>query len=235
MNLSSINWNKEYDSFIKYLYTLQDKKYLTFHSKLVKEKNIIGIRIPLLRKIALEISRGDYKSFIKNNKHTTYEETMIHGLVLGYIKGSFKDVLDELKVFIPYNDNWAVNDTVCSNLKVFKNNLDKGFIFINELLNTNNPWNIRFALVLLLDYYINDKYIDKLFNIIDNIDTTEYYVMMANAWLISICFIKYPDKTMKYLLNNKLDNKTFNKCIDKICDSYRVSNEIKSSLKKLKR
>lgn len=235
MNLSSINWNKEYDSFIKYLYTLQDKKYLIFHSNLVKEKNIIGIRIPLLRKIALEISKGDYKSFIKNNKHDTYEETMIHGLVLGYIKEPFKDVLDKLKVFIPYNDNWAVNDTVCSNLKVFKNNLDEGFIFINELLDTNSSWSVRFALVLLLDYYINDKYIDKLFNIIDNIDTNEYYVMMANAWLISVCFIKYPDKTMKYLLNNNLDKTTFNKSIDKICDSYRVSNDIKINLKKLKR
>ena len=160
MNLNSINWNKEYDSFIKYLYTLQDKKYLAFHSKLVKEKNIIGIRIPILRKIAFKISKGDYKSFIKNNKHETYEETMIHGLVLGYIKEPFKDVLDDIKVFIPYNDNWAVNDTVCSNLKVFKNNLDEGYIFINELLNTNSSWSVRFALVLLLDYYINDKYID---------------------------------------------------------------------------
>lgn len=235
MNLSSINWHKEYDSFIKYLYTLQNKKYLNFHSNLVKEKNIIGIRIPLLRKIALEISKGDYKSFIKNNKHETYEETMIHGLVLGYIKEPFKDVLDDLKAFIPYNDNWAVNDTVCSNLKAFKNNLDEGFIFINELLNTNSPWSVRFALVLLLDYYINDKYIDKLFNIIDNIDTTEYYVMMANAWLISICFIKYSDKTMKYLLNNNLDKTTFNKSIEKICDSYRVSNDIKINLKKIKR
>ena len=58
---------------------------------------------------------------------------------------------------------------------------------------------------------------------------------MANAWLISICFIKYPDKTMKYLLNNNLDKFTFNKSIDKICDSYRVDKNIKHYLKSIKR
>ena len=235
MNLNNFNYKDNYELFIKYLYSYQDIDYLKFHSKLVKDKFIIGIRIPILKKIAMEISKSNYDDFIKYNRHKSYEEDMIYGLILGYIKCPFKELINYLKVFIPYNDNWAVNDTVCSNLKAFKNNLDEGFIFINELLNTNSPWSVRFALVLLLDYYINDKYIDKLFNIIDNIDTNEYYVMMANAWLISICFIKYPDKTMKYLLNNNLDKTTFNKSIDKICDSYRVSNDIKINLKKLKR
>ena len=58
---------------------------------------------------------------------------------------------------------------------------------------------------------------------------------MANAWLISICYIKYPDKTNKYLRNNNLDDFTYNKAISKICDSYRVDKKDKEILKKLKR
>ncbi len=235
MNLNNINWNNDYNKFITYLYSLQDKKYLEFHSNLVKDKNIIGIRIPTLKKIAKAIANTDYELFFKLNNHNTYEETTLQGLVIGYLKAPFKDVLDYLSTFIPYNDNWATNDVVCANLKIFKKNQEEGYKYILKLINSKNDWYIRFGLVLLLDYYINDNYISKLFNIIDNIRSDEYYVKMANAWLISICYVKYPNITYKYLLNNNLDNFTFNKSISKICDSYRVDNKEKNKLRKLKR
>ena len=235
MNLNNFDYKNNYNDFIKYLYSNQDLKYLEFHSKLVKDKKIIGIRMPIIKQIAKEIAKSNYEDFIKYNKHELYEEDMIYGLVLGYIKEPFKDILNRLKAFIPYNDNWAINDTVCANLKCFKTNQEEGFVFINELLNTNKPWPIRFALVLLLDHYINDLYIDKIYSIVDSIKSKEFYVEMANAWLISMCYIKYPNKTYNYLLNNHLDDFTFNKSIDKICDSYRVEKNKKIELKKLKR
>ncbi len=227
MNLNSFDYKNNYDKFIEYLYSYQDLNYLKFHSKLVKDKDIIGIRVPILKKIAKEISKSNYEDFIKYNRHELYEEDMIYGLILGYIKCPFKERIEYLKGFIPYNDNWAVNDTVCANLKAFKSNQEEGYEFIKNLINTNKAWSIRFGLVLLLNYYINDYYIDKLYSIIDNIKSENYYVEMANAWLLSICYIKYPDRTMKYLLNNNLDIFTFNKSIDKICDSYRVDKNIK--------
>ena len=48
--------------------------------------------------------------------------------------------------------------------------------------------------------------------------------MMANAWLISVCYIKYPDKTKIVL--NKLDDVTRRKAISKINDSKRVKEKI---------
>ena len=159
MNLNNINWNNDYNKFITYLYSLQDKKYLEFHSNLVKDKNIIGIRIPTLKKIAKAIANTDYELFFKLNNHNTYEETTLQGLVIGYLKAPFKDVLDYLSTFIPYNDNWATNDVVCANLKIFKKNQEEGYKYILKLINSKNDWYIRFGLVLLLDYYINDNYI----------------------------------------------------------------------------
>jgi len=237
MNLSNFDFDKDYNIFINFLYSLKDEKYKEFHFKLLKDKNInlIGIRVPILKKIAKEIAKKDYKSFIKNNTCSTYEEIMIYGLVIGYLKIPFKDVLDLLNDFISYNNNWAINDTVCANLKCFNNNLEEGYIYINKLLKSNNEWKIRFGLVLLLDFYINDKYIDDILKICNNINNDSYYVKMANAWLISICFIKYKDKTYKFLLNNNLDNFTFNKTISKICDSYRVNKMVKEELKLLRR
>lgn len=90
-------------------------------------------------------------------------------------------------------------------------------------------------MVLLLNYYINDKYIDLILKIANNINSEEYYVKMANAWLISICYIKYPNKTKIFLNNTKIDKWTYNKSISKICDSKRISDKEKIVLKKLRK
>lgn len=89
--------------------------------------------------------------------------------------------------------------------------------------------------VLLLDYYIEQEYLEKIFNLCNNYNTNDYYVKMAVAWLISICYIKYPDATLDYIKNNKLDDFTHNKVISKIKDSQRVSKEKKKYLDTLRR
>ena len=135
MNLNNYNYKDKYDDFINYLYSIQDLKYKAFHSKLVKDKNIIGIKTPIIKNIAKEISKNNYEDYIKYNKHNTYEEDLIYGLVLGYIKAPFKDVLGYLDTFMPYNDNWAINDLVCANLKSFKNFPTKitGYLRLNHV------------------------------------------------------------------------------------------------------
>ena len=59
--------------------------------------------------------------------------------------------------------------------------------------------------------------------------------MMGAAWLISICFIKYPNETLKFLQNTSIDSRTFNKSIQKIIESRQVDAATKNSLKKMKR
>ena len=235
MNLENINWNKDnYNKFINYLFTFEDIKYKEFHSKLILSNNLIGIRTPMLKEIAKKISKGDYKTFIKLNKHEIYEEIIIHGLIIGYLS-DFNESLSLLDNFIPYVDNWAINDIVCANMKIFKKYQEIGFNKILNYIDSNNPFQIRIGIVLLLDFYINDKYIDKIFDIVDNIKNDNYYVRMANAWLLSICYIKYKEKTYNYLLNNDLDKFTFNKAISKICDSKRVDVKDKEKLKKIRK
>ena len=89
--------------------------------------------------------------------------------------------------------------------------------------------------VFLLDYYVEDGYIDDIFIICDKYNTGDYYVQMAVAWLISVCFIKYKDKTINYIRNNELDDFTHNKSIQKIKESLRVSKDDKLLVDKLKR
>lgn len=220
------------DSFYEYLFSLQDLKYKEFHQKLVN-KEIIGIRTFKLKEIAKEISNKDYLNYINNCKHIYYEDTIIHGLVITYLKDDFNNIINLFDDFIPYIDNWATCDIVVSNFKIFKKNKEVGYKKVLEYINSNEEFKIRVGLVLLLDYYIEPDYLNKIFKICDEINNKDYYVLMAIAWLISICYIKYPNETYKYLLNNKLDNWTYNKTISKIIDSNRIKN--KDEIKKLKR
>ena len=235
--MERINMQTKYSEFIDELFKNQDDNYQKFHQKLVKNNNvcIIGVRTPKLQEIAKEISKNDIDFFIKGNKHKYYEETLIHGLIIGYKKMPIEKTFAYLDNFIPLVDNWATCDLVCANLKVFKKEQTLGIKYIKKNLSSKNPWIIRFMIVLLLDHFINDHYIDKILDIVRTIKNEEYYVKMALAWLISICYIKYPIKTEILFKENILDPWTLNKSISKITDSKRVSIEIKTYLKTLKK
>lgn len=232
----NIKWNKNnYDEFIKYLYSLEDIKYKDFHSKLIKKDNLIGIKTPILKDIAKKIYKsGNYKEFLNIVNHNLYEENMIHAFIIGFIT-DYDEMLYYLDKFIKYIDNWAICDLMCSNLKIISKNLDKSFKLIKKLIKTNSEFKIRVGLVLLLNYYINDNYIDEIFNITNNINNEEYYIKMAIAWLLSICYIKYPIKTIDYLKNNNLSNWVQNQTIQKIKESNRVTSKDKKIIENYKR
>ena len=218
---------------MKYLYNLQDLKYRDFHSSLgINKEYLIGVRTPILKKIAMDISNGDYNDFIKLNRHETYEEIIIHGLIIGYLKVDFNIVVELLEDYIPYIDNWALCDLVCSNLHIWNKNTKTGLTFVKKALKSENQWFKRVGIVLLLDYYINDDYIDYILNTFETYNSYEYYVIMAIAWLLSICYIKYPDKTSVLLKKKVLKKEIQNKTIQKIRESNRVGKDIKQRILK---
>ena len=223
-----------YDDFINYLYSISDTKYRDFNKKIILKDNIIGVRTNTIKSIAKKIAYGDYNKFITLNKHVLYEENLLHGLLLGYLKIDFNNLVPLIDEFLKYIDNWAVCDLTVSNLKIFNKNKELGLKEIKKYLKSSNTWINRFGYVLILNYYVEDKYIDFIFNSFDNYKD-EYYVKMAIAWLISICYIKYKDKTLEFLKNNKLDKFTYNKAIQKIIESNRVSVDEKNILKTMKR
>lgn len=225
MSFSDYKWSSDtYAHFLSYLEGEVDHKYKDMSNNILKsDKKVIGNRIPLLRKIAKEISRGDYQSFIKLNPHKTFEETTIHGLVIGYLNTDIDTTITMLKDFTGYIDNWGTNDVVASSLKVFKKDQSKGFKYLKSLIKTNKPWLVRFGLIMMLSHYINDDYIDHILAIVGEVDIDHYYVKMGNAWLISMCYVKQKEKTTIFLKNNRLDYWTQNKAIQKIRESYQVS------------
>lgn len=238
MILNLKKWTiKDYNSFIEYLYSLKDDKYREFTYRLIKNdnSNIIGVRTPALHKMAKEISKGNYLEFLKLNTTHTHEEKIIYGLVIGYLTIDFNEVLRLLNEFIPIIENWEICDLTCSNLKIFKQNKESGFKYITSLIRNPNSWIKRFGIVLLLDYYLCDEYIDKVLTLIKNVKDDNYYVEMAIAWLLSVAYIKYQNKVLDVLEKNVLSKNVVNLTIKKVCESYRVSNIDKEVIKKLKK
>lgn len=218
------------------LFELQDLKYKEFHSKLCPNvEQIIGVRVPELRKLAKEIANRDYKKFLKEIEAKYHEERIVQGLVIGYAKISIKDTLKYLEEFIPKINSWAVCDTTCSNLKITKKYMKEMWDFLDEYVISQEEYQIRFAVVMYLNYYLTEEYIDKVLEKIDKINSKEYYVQMAIAWLVSFAYIKQKEKTEKYLIQNNLDSFTQNKAIQKICESYRVNKEDKKRIQKYKK
>ena len=107
--------------------------------------------------------------------------------------------------------------------------------FITGFLTSNKEFEIRFMLVMMINYYLENKYIHKVFDILDNIKCDFYYVDMAMSWLLATSLVNNEKDTLEYLKNNNLSDFVVNKAISKANESYRISKELKVMLKQMKR
>lgn len=213
-----------------------DIKYREFHKKLVPNVDEFrGVRLPIIKKLAKEIAKADYHSYLENVCYDSYEERMLCGLVLGNIKADFTTLKPYICCFIPHIDNWAVCDCFCASLKMTLKYKNEMLPFILNYIDSKKEYEVRFAVVMLMNYYADSEYIDQILKLYDGIKREEYYVKMAVAWAISVCFVKQRNKTLSYLKNDNIDSWTHNKAISKITESFRVTDADKILVRSLKR
>lgn len=220
----------------KRIFELADIKYKKFHSRLCPNiNNIVGVRVPVLRNYAKELSKGNFRNYLNNAKNKYYEEIMLQGMVIGLSKMNLQERLIYVKKFVPKIDNWAICDVFCAGLKFANKNKEEVWGFLQQYKNSMEEFELRFFIVMILDFYITDEYIKEVISLLDNIKHKGYYVKMAIAWALSVAYIKYPKITMEYFMSNTLDDFTYNKALQKIIESYRVKNEDKEIIKNMKR
>lgn len=218
------------------LLKLSDKNYQKFSSTLLPNvNNILGVRLPLLRKLAKQIAKNNWSEFVENNDYKYFEELMLQGMVIGCAKTDINESLKYVSAFVPKINSWSVCDSFCNGLKFTKNNMELVWNFIQPFLSSKKEFEVRFGVVMILDFYINENYIKSVLKILDTVKHEGYYVKMAVAWAISICYIKFPNETMIYLKDNTLDDFTYNKSLQKITESLRVDKETKKLIRSMKR
>lgn len=212
------------------LFLNQDLKYKDFTKKLiptVSEEKIIGVRIPILRKIAKKLTGEEFE-------WDYFEEIMLHGFLIGYGKYTFPERLKLLDEFVPKIDNWSVCDSVTTTLKFVNKNKSDFLKYLNKFMYSNEEFEIRFVVVILMNYYFDDEHIDFCIDYLKSISSSYYYVNMAIAWALSVAFVNYENKVMKLIENKELTKEVHNMTLSKIRDSYRVDKNTKEALKNYK-
>ncbi len=215
---------------------LAEEKYQQFLQKLLPNvNNILGIRMPLLRKMAQQIAKGDWENYLIHAKNESYEEIMLQGLVIGYGKCSDEKRFNYITQFVPKITNWGLCDSFCAGLKFAKKSPEKVWQFIQPYFNSSQTYDIRFAVVMCIFHYMNEQKIVEVLPILNRITHSDYYVKMAVAWAISIYYVNFPELTLPYLEKNDLDNFTYNKTLQKITESLKISSIEKQKIKAMKR
>jgi 3-methyladenine DNA glycosylase AlkD len=218
------------------LQTLAEPDYQKFSSNLLPGiSNILGVRLPLLRKIAKKLSKSDWEMYLNQALDDSFEEIMLQGMTIGYVSSDLSTILPYVTNFVAKIDNWSICDSFCSSLKLPKQYPKEMWNYILPYLTDTREYYVRFGVVMLIFYYIDEEHIDNVLYLLDDIKHSGYYVRMAVAWAVSICYINFPQVTMNYLTNNTLDDDTYNKSLQKIVESLKIDSDTKKFIKSLRR
>jgi 3-methyladenine DNA glycosylase AlkD len=207
-----------------------EKEYASFQAKLipnVEKDKILGVRLPILRKIAKE-SEVDYE-FLSKTPHKYLEENMLHAFFIEKIK-DYDLCISETEKFLPFVDNWAVCDTFSP--KVFATSADKIHQKAIEWIKSDREYTVRYGIITLMRYFLGQNRVED-FILVANIKREEYYVKTAIAWYFATAIAKDGNSAIKVLESKTLDKWTHNKTIKKAIESFRVEKSVKEYLKTL--
>ena len=216
------------------LFKLQDEKYRELQIRILPNLNpetIIGVRTPELRKIAKEMIREEYDSYLKELPHEYFDENQLHAFIISKLK-DYNECIKYVNNFLPYVDNWATCDQLSP--KSFKRHTNELLNEIKKWINSKKTYNIRFGIGMLMQYYLDKEFKEEYLEWISNIKSDEYYVNMMIAWYFATALSKQYDSTITYIENKKLDKWVHNKTIQKAVESHRITEEQKEYLKKLR-
>ena len=243
------------------LCTMAEDEYRAFSAALVPGvTNMLGIRLPQLRKLAKKIAGQDWRAAIEE-EDIYFEEKMLRGMVLSYAKEPLEEMLPYITEFIPLVDSWSVCDSVFMGMNVLEKDREAAWEYIQPYLQSDKEYEIRVALIIMMQHLLkcDDKgkkisrlrqvemadlsnrkekpgmYISRILKALDGVDTAAYYASMGAAWLLAEAFCCFPYHTNLYLQKNKLDTPTYNKAIQKIIESRIPSDEVKDYLRAKKR
>ena len=219
----------------KALFDNQDKEYRVFQQKLmpgIELENIIGVRLPVIRKIAKENAKTeDAKKFLDSLPHKYYDENQLHGFLINQIK-DYDECVKRIDEFLPYVDNWAVCDSI--NPKMLSKHKEELIKDIKRWVSSKETYTIRHGIHMLMAFFLDSDFKKEYLEIPAKIVSEEYYVNMMIAWFFATALAKKWDATITHIEEKKLPVWVHNKTIQKAIESYRVNEEHKQYLRTLK-
>ena len=219
----------------KKLFSMQDKNYQEFSSKLIPNiapEKIIGVRTPALRQLAKEVlASGEAEAFLQDLPHAYHEENQLHAFILSAMK-DYEPCMAYLEKFLPYVDNWATCDQMSP--KVFKKHRSELLLQIRKWLKAEDTYTVRYAIGMLMVHFLDEDFDCSYLDLVAQIRSEEYYINMMIAWYFATALTKQYEETVPYIEKQRLAPWTHNKTIQKAIESRRISAEQKTYLRTLK-
>ncbi len=206
-----------------------------FKKVIPDSKPAIGVKVPVLRKMAKEIAKGDYKSFVREYPEEYFEQETLKAFVIGYAKDDLEEIIKIADEFIPTIHDWSVNDSFCQNFTIARGHRKRVFQWLMKYVSSDKEYEQRVVAVLLMSHFLVDDYYEQVLSVMEKLDNPGYYTQMGVAWCVATAYAKYPQPTMAFLKRCRLSDWTFNKSIQKMIESYRVSDADKEVLRTMKR
>ena len=222
----------------KELEQLADTAYCDFSSALSPGMALpmIGVRLPELRRIAhREAKKAEWRATLDGMERSCFEEVLLSGMIVGYASMDLKERMQRIADYVDFIDSWSLCDSACASFTVARKHPEEFWAFLMPYLKSDREFYQRFAIVMMLDHFINPLYINKVVTLLSHFAPVAYYSSMAVAWALSVCFVKFPDITMEALENATLDDFTFGKTLQKILESRRTPDSMRPIIKQMKR
>lgn len=195
----------------------------------VNPNTVIGVRVPLLRKLAKKMSGNN--EFLSALPHVYFEENNLHAFIISEIS-DFDECIKQVELFLPYVDNWATCDGLRP--KCFGKSRDKLLAHINSWLCSDKPYTVRFGIEMLMLHFLDEDFERDMLEQVSAIRSDEYYVNMMISWYFATALAKQWNATVIYLENARLPAWVHNKTIQKATESYRISDEQKQYLRSIR-
>lgn len=247
-----------------------DARYREGHLRVVNslpQRRVLGLHTPEMKMIAKRLSRcgGEavmpdgvcrccngaelIKCFEKVPSATlSHEEMMLWGFLINLEKCSGESRFAMLSRFVPAMDNWAVCDAFCANAKwMMRTDKELLWSFLQRWFGSRREFEVRFAVVTSMCYFLCDGWIDKVFRRIGNLcfDSIEseyrsikgkpktvqegsvqgaspYYVRMGVAWLLATALAKFPGFTRSFVNASGLPQDVVRLYVRKARESFRT-------------
>ena len=250
---------------------LTDARYREGHLRVVNalpKRRVLGLHSPEIKQIAKSLSRegsevvmpdGTHRIYANGaevirafeavpSKSLCYEETVIWGYLINLEKCSLDERLAMLGRYVPVLDNWAVCDSYCGHAK-WMARADKAALwaFLQPWFCSEHEFEVRFAVVVAMCYFLNEEWLDKVFERINSLDfgrikskyktvkgkpkvaqqgtvqgAEPYYVRMGVAWLLATALAKFPDATRAVARSSNLPEDVVKLYIRKARESFRT-------------
>lgn len=213
----------------------KDDSYALFQSKLIPQlpsEKFIGVRTPVLRKLAKALSKKEEtRLFLRELPHTYFDEDQLHGFLISEMK-DFTECIGELELFLPYIDNWATCDQTSP--KVFRMHTEELLPYIRKWLQSERVYTVRFAIGMLMQFYLEEHFKPEYIEMVASVTSDQYYINMEIAWYMATALAKQWEVTIPYIEGKKMNQWVHNKTIQKCRESFRITKEQKTYLQQFK-